>query len=102
MGLSNCKNTVAVCRWGRQQREPEPRMEVPPAAICWSDRTTGYYLSLSAGDEQMEQDRAPNVFFYKYELERATTIDLETVVNMISATTSKSGLKTKAFVFDAA
>ena len=47
----------------------------------------------------MEQDRTPNVFFYQYMNWRGQPlIDFETVVNMISATTTKSGLKIKAFL----
>ena len=44
----------------------------------------------------MEQDRAPDVLVYQHELERRTSGKLETVVNLISATTTRRGLRVRA------
>ena len=48
----------------------------------------------------MEQDRTPAFFVYQYELAGELLVSYETVVNLISATTTRTGLKVKA-VLDA-
>jgi len=59
--------------WGQQRKSPA-RLETPLATDGGSDPGADHGLSLSSGNQQVEQDRAPAVLVYQFELER-TAVD---------------------------
>ena len=53
-------------------------------------------MSLSAGHEQVEQNRASPLLVHSLNWKGRPLLSFEAVVNLIDATTTKSGLKVKA------
>ena len=53
---------------GRQQREPSPAVEGGTAGVGRRDGIADHGVPLPAGDEQVEQDRAPDVLPHHREL----------------------------------
>jgi hypothetical protein len=60
----------------KKQRKSPGRLENPLAPDGGSDPDTDHGLSLSSGNQQVEQDRAPALFVYQFEPERAAVDQL--------------------------
>jgi hypothetical protein len=52
------------CRCCGEQRKSPARLETPLTAVGGSDPDTDHGLSLSSGNQQVEQDRAPAILVY--------------------------------------
>jgi hypothetical protein len=55
-----------------------------------------YGLSLPTGHQQMEPSRTSTILLHQSDLERQAPVELRTVVNLIGATRTKTGLRVKA------
>src|SRR6266700_2981549 len=68
--LSAGDGAVAVRGRRREQWEPQPRLEVSPPTTGQSPWRGDHRVPLPAGDQQVEQDRAPDVLVHQPELAR--------------------------------
>jgi hypothetical protein len=74
----------------------EEKAIIPLAADGGSDPDTDHGLSLSSGNQQVEQDRAPLFSFISLNWRGQPLINYETIINRIGSTRTRSGLKVKA------
>ena len=85
-----------MCRWRGKQQPPVQNLEAKPAETGGRTRDGHHGLPLPAGNEQVEQDRTPLFSFISLTWKGQPLINYETVVNLIGATKTKSGLRVKA------
>ena len=90
---SNSTPTADHRRCRRQQWLSSPIVKVPTARLGQRPGPEDLGLSLSARDEQVEQDRTSHVLPHHPELAWPTTPSRAIVVNSIGHTTTKSGLR---------
>ena len=83
-------------RRGRLQRLPHPAVEGRAGRLRRRDRPGGHRLPLPARHHQVEQDRAPAVLPHLLELARRPLTSHEVVVDLIAATTTRTGLTVHA------
>ena len=80
----------------RQQRQPVPPLE---GGLARAGRETGddpSRVSLPAGDERVERDRAPDVLPHHPELAGPTLVSHEVIIDLISKTATDQGLTIQA------
>ena len=70
-GVSGGQAAADHGRWGWFQQQSQSAVEGGVAEVRGRERAVHLGVSLSAGDEQVEQDRAPDVLPHRGELERA-------------------------------
>ena len=69
---------TSACVRGRwwKQRKPAARLEAPPAKAFGPTEDSHHRLPLSAGNQQVEQNRTSTIFVCQHELERSASREL--------------------------